>query len=163
MPQTIEDAVRTSGGTYLMIDPKIVSPSNAPDTLQSGGLTKADDRGGSKILVPGVKLYGKLESRLDTHAYAVNLPAYTERTITVDSKEYPIFIKFLDGDTGSILWTDNTVRYIKGGGFRSIIWNAFEPNKNYIVELFLNTEALPDFDPEAPYSASYFIGFEEVR
>ncbi len=155
-PKTIEDAVKASGGTYMLIDPKTASPSDVADTVQANGLTNSDDRNGNIVLKPGIKVYDELKDPLQAKAYIIKTAKNIKGKVVVHANDNPLFIKLLEVEGGRLVAVTNSAQ-----ANEYIIHYDFLAGKEYVVEVF-NTGTIKNFDPDANYAASYFISLENV-
>lgn len=157
LPKTIEDAVRASGGTYMIIDPNTASPSDIADTMVDSGLTNSDGSG-NITLKSGIKISDKLVSELAVKAYNLETKNTEKGEVVVHTNDLPIFVTLYD-DHGAIF---GTAREKNINGDYVIQWN-FEKGTQYVVDLFINTEQIESYDNDASYQTTYTITYNNLH
>lgn len=155
LPNTIEGAVRASGGTYMVIDPKTGSSHDVADTIVDSGLTNSDKGAGNITLRSGIKISDYLPNRFTTKSYIVGNTKTEKGEVVVHTSDLPIFLTVYD-DQGAIL---GTARDKNKNGDYVIQWN-FEKGREYVSEVFINIGE--PYDPNAVYNTKYTITYNSL-
>lgn len=156
IPKTIEDALKQNGGTYMNINSS-ANPSDIAYTIEDSGLTNSDSSNNTLTLQPGIRISDNLPDRFATKSYFIKPKISGKASISARLFSQPLSMTLFDND-GRIIATDREVNTQNSYDIIAELTSG----KTYVVEVFIETDQMENFDPNALYQTPYSIGYEYV-